>query len=147
MAFSEKPLLKTHGAGLIRKAHKQMEWFMSGIWTGHFLSHAELSCRTNDDFLFLCRQLSTYSNSYNYYLKLRLLYSAYGTIIASLQHHYGIITWIMVLSISGIESLLVERLATLHSGSVGKWALLPCFQQTTMESGSKGRIWLTTSKC
>lgn len=53
----------------------------------------------------------------------------------------------MVLSISGIESLLVEPLATLHSGSAGKWALLPCFQQTAMESGSKGRIWLTTSKC
>lgn len=118
-------------------------WYMNCSFS---VSQTRLSCRTNDDLLFLCRQLSTNSNSHNYYLKLRLLYSAYGTIIASLQHHYGIITWIMVLSISGIESLLVEPLATLHLGSAGKWALLPCFQQTIMESGSKGRIWFAASE-
>lgn len=74
-------------------------WYMN--WSFSVLQ-TELRCRTNDDLLFLCRQLSTYSYSHNYYLKLRLLYSVYDTIIASRQHHYGIITWIMVLCISGI---------------------------------------------
>lgn len=98
-------------------------WFMScsfSVW------QTEVSRQTNDDLLFLSRQLRTYSTSHNYHPRSGRLHPAYGTKIASLRHHYGIIANIM---------------ATLCSG---KWFLPPCLQQTIMESGSTGRICLTT---